>query len=421
MSIFTAGTLRATLENHRERMIAAIDAHNANSLLNTPEDTITDSFVSEYEVDPLVIAAREDVTVEVVPTKVDARYLPNRAVWDRDTPVPVDGTLVRVRVPFTGDPILFGLQASTWSLNPPQGELSGTTVVFERAWGSTPPTDEVERWVDEEVSRLRQHVGFQAGEVLQHNTQLRPTALQRIRDRRFHLLASQNLQASLPFKMHPRPDAPLTFVPEGIKRKSIPLPPANTSPYRPEPALSDQQFEDILRTIRAMGHSMERTPGAYSSLGEEDLRSVMLMSLNAQFEGGATGETFNVSGKTDILIRQGDRNLFIGECKIWDGPKTLTDAIGQVLGYLAWRDTRAAVILFVRRTDFGAVREKIPQTVAEHAQFQRKLGYESGAEWHYKFVQPGDPIRELTLAVIAFHLPRANATRGTGTVGGAES
>src|SRR5947207_742083 len=132
MSLFTAGTLRSILNNHRERMIAAIDAHNANALLNTPEDTVTDYFVSEYEVDPLVIAAREDVTVEVVPTKVDARYLSNRAVWDRGSPVPVDGTLVRVRVPFTGDPILLGLQASTWSLNPPQGEISGNTVVFER-------------------------------------------------------------------------------------------------------------------------------------------------------------------------------------------------------------------------------------------------------------------------------------------------
>src|SRR6266550_631819 len=407
MSIFTAGTLRATLENHRESMIAAIDAHNANSLLNTPEDTITDSFVSEYEVDPLVIAAREDVTVEVVPTKVDARYLPNRAVWDRDTPVPVDGTLVRVRVPFTGDPILFGLQASTWSLNPPQGELSGTTVVFERAWGSTPPTDEVERWVDEEVSRLRQHVGFQAGEVLQHNTQLRPTALQRIRDRRFHLLASQNLQASLPFKMHPRPDAPLTFVPEGIKKKSVAPPPASVVPYASEPALSDQQFVDILQTIRAMGHSMERMPGAYSPLGEEDLRSIFLTSLNAQFMGGATGETFNVSGKTDILIRQDDRNLFTGECKIWDGPKSLTDAINQVLGYLAWRDTRAAVVIFVRRMDFGAVVEKIPTTVTQHPHYRRELGQKGAAEWHYRFVLPGDATRELTLAVIAFHLPLA--------------
>src|SRR5437762_10375807 len=160
--------------------------------------------------------------------------------------------------------------------------------------------------------------------------------------------------------MHPRPDAPLTFVPEGVKKKSVTPPPASTLPYRPEPALSDEQFEGILRIIRAMGHSMERTPGAYNSLGEENLRSVFLTSLNAQFEGGATGETFNVSGKTDILIRHGDRNVFIGECKIWDGPKTLTDAIDQILGYLAWRDTRAAVVIFIRRKDIGAVVEKIP-------------------------------------------------------------
>src|SRR5204863_8682413 len=130
---------------------------------------------------------------------------------------------------------------STWSLNPPQGEISGNTVVFERPWGGTPPNDEVERWVDEEVSRLRQHVGFQAGEVQQHNAQLRPTAFQRIRDRRFHLLALQNRQAALPFKMHPRPDAPLTFVPEGVKKKSVTPPPASTLPYRPEPALSYEQ------------------------------------------------------------------------------------------------------------------------------------------------------------------------------------
>jgi len=407
MPLFADGSLRSSLENARQRMLAEIDARDPNTLLNTPEDTLADHFATEYQVDPLVIAPREEITVDVVPTKVDARYLPNRAVWDRGSPVPVDGTLVRVRVPFTGDPILFGLQASTWSLNPPQGEISGNTVVFERAWGSTPPNDEVERWVDEEVSRLRQHVGYQSGEVHQHNGQVRATALEMIRARRSHLLASQNLQASLPFKMHPRPDAPLTFVPEGVKKKSMPLPAASAAPYHPEPALSDEQFEDILRTIRAMGHSMERTPGAYSSLGEEDLRSVLLTSLNAQFEGGATGETFNVSGKTDILIRQADHNLFIAECKIWDGPKTLTDAIDQILGYLAWRDTRAAVVLFVRRKDFGAVRDKIPETVTEHPQCRRKVGHERAAEWHYRFAQLADPARELTLAVLAFHLPAA--------------
>ena len=88
----------------------------------------------------------------------------------------------------------------------------------------------------------------------------------------------------------------------------------------------------------------------------------------------------------------------------------MTDAIDQVLGYLAWRDTRAAVVIFVRRKDFGAVVEKIPTTVTQHPHYRRELGQKGAAEWHYRFVQPGDPTRELTLAVIAFHLPPANAS-----------
>ncbi len=30
-----------------------------------------------------------------------------------------------------------------------------------------------------------------------------------------------------------------------------------------------------------------------------------------------TYETFNMSGKTDILLREGERNVFIAECKFW--------------------------------------------------------------------------------------------------------
>jgi hypothetical protein len=36
---------------------------------------------------------------------------------------------------------------------------------------------------------------------------------------------------------------------------------------------------------------------------EEDLRQHFLVQLNGQYEGQATGETFNFQGKTDILIR----------------------------------------------------------------------------------------------------------------------
>lgn len=37
-------------------------------------------------------------------------------------------------------------------------------------------------------------------------------------------------------------------------------------------------------------------------MGEEHIRDHILVSLYGQFEGAATSETFNRSGKTDILF-----------------------------------------------------------------------------------------------------------------------
>ncbi len=42
------------------------------------------------------------------------------------------------------------------------------------------------------------------------------------------------------------------------------------------------------------------------------------MMVNTHYRGQATGETFNKSGKTDILVRDGDRNVFVAECKWWE-------------------------------------------------------------------------------------------------------
>jgi hypothetical protein len=56
-------------------------------------------------------------------------------------------------------------------------------------------------------------------------------------------------------------------------------------------------------------------------LDEEKIWDLLLMSLNAHFEGAAAGEVFNAAGKTDILISAKDRNVFIAECKTGEGPR----------------------------------------------------------------------------------------------------
>ena len=85
---------------------------------------------------------------------------------------------------------------------------------------------------------------------------------------------------------------------------------------------------------------------------EEQIRDLILVNLNGHYEGNATGETFNGLGKTDILIRASGRNVFVAECKFWSGSKAMHAAINQILGYLTWRDTKAALLVFSKEFEF---------------------------------------------------------------------
>lgn len=125
-------------------------------------------------------------------------------------------------------------------------------------------------------------------------------------------------------------------------------------------------YEEVLSVISSAARAFERSPQTFAKMPEEELRNHILVILNGQFAGQATGETFNGAGKTDILLRHADRNAFIGECKIWTGPSAFTDAIEQLRNYLVWRDTKAALVLFIRNRDVTAVIGKAREVLAGH-------------------------------------------------------
>ena len=110
---------------------------------------------------------------------------------------------------------------------------------------------------------------------------------------------------------------------------------------------------------------------------EETLRDVLLFVLNANWAGQVTGETFIGLGKTDISLRWRDLDAFIAECKFWHGARHFSDAVEQLLGrYVVWRDTRVALILFVRdRKDVSRVLQSASEVLETH---ERLL---SAAEW----------------------------------------
>jgi hypothetical protein len=142
-----------------------------------------------------------------------------------------------------------------------------------------------------------------------------------------------------------------------------------------------------------------------ANLDEEKIRDLLLVLLNAQFEGAAAGEVFNAAGKTDILIRAGDRNVFIAECKIWKGPKTIRDALGQLLSYLTWRDTKAALLLFIRAGEPTTIITKSITEIEGHMNYKRTCdSAEDGERYDFTLHANRDTNREIRLAFLPFAL-----------------
>ena len=151
---------------------------------------------------------------------------------------------------------------------------------------------------------------------------------------------------------------------------------------------------------------MERSPKAFSKMDEESIRQHFLVQLNGHYEGQATGETFNYEGKTDILIRGNGKNIFIAECKFWQGKEKLIETIDQIFKYLSWRDTKTSIILFNRNKDLSKVLTQIPEIVKNHNNFKKESNHNSETGFRFIMNHKDDKERELYLTILVFEVPQ---------------
>jgi hypothetical protein len=286
-----------------------------------------------------------------------------RDEFDRDEVYTVSASKVVVSFPIAGTTEMLRYQASTCSLSGEYGKVADGAVVVEV----------VERMLNADVirgqiARVRQDVDKRAGWANADLAKFRSTAEQAIRNayasRKERILNDRAVEDALgiPVRTSAAPRQPVA-----ARRKQVTLQTRKAqSRFVPEPVLDEAIYHDVLDVVRSWGTSLERTPMTTAKLDEEELRDLLLGTLNGYWRGAAGGELFNGSGKTDILIREGDRNAFIAECKIWRGPKGVVDALDQLLRYLVWRDSKAALVVFITTADPSATIAKLHAAVEAH-------------------------------------------------------
>lgn len=165
--------------------------------------------------------------------------------------------------------------------------------------------------------------------------------------------------------------------------------------------------------------ALKRRPRSAGPLihDEETIRDWLMFNLSTNYEAPDGSELFiggeveNGNGKTDILVRHQNRNVFIAECKFWGGPKKFDKAISQLLSYTTWRDTKAAIILFITNKNATAVTDSAGARLAAHAACKEApVSAEPYERRDYRFTSPDDNQRVISLALLPVVVRKVQAS-----------
>jgi hypothetical protein len=298
--LFSQGPLGDALLNQMTQCRNEIASLDPDGTLNTPEAALVERLVDKYEVVCPQLDA-DNITVEHAETEIDLTrqlgYMPFPGAATR-----VPGSAVTYHIPYTGDAAVFDCYP-----NPHDSARRPDAVIRDHEIAITYQdrllqADQLRTFFQHDLGRITAFLEGLCRESEQFNKDLRATIEHSVAARREKILSDKGIVASPGYKLHVRAGAPTTYVLPKRKPRPV-IDDSARKPFAPEPMLDIAEYDHILEILQSMVIVIEQSPRAFRDMSEEDLRQHFLVQLNGHYAGDATGETFNYSGKTDILIR----------------------------------------------------------------------------------------------------------------------
>ncbi|RJQ20250.1 hypothetical protein C4580_04400 [Candidatus Woesearchaeota archaeon] len=398
--LFSTEELSAYLSRKERQLKQQIDEFTSDYILHVDLAELKKSLFENYEDFIPELMETIEVTQSEVQIQTDS---PQSAFWPDHKPALQNGTRMTFHVPFEGNASFFQYTPSTRNLRLPKGVVQDSELVVNV--DELPHrSDEFRKEFNKNIADVKIELDRLRAELITHYKSIPRKIDIWVNSRWSKCKDDEKLTLTVGFPLKKRKDAPKTYTAPLIRKK---LPTVQLKEGSPELVLEEEHYEHILTIVTSMAHVMERSPRAFEQIQEEDLRVHFLVQLNGQYEGQATGETFNFGGKTDIIVRINDKNIFIAECKFWSGEKRFTETIEQLLKYTSWRDTKTAIILFNRNKNFSEVLKQIPAIVQSHPNFKEELEHDE-TTFRFKLHQNDDKEKLIHLTVVAFDVPSVN-------------
>ncbi len=407
---YGGGELRHALEARGKKMREAVDAEPEESLMQADVDEWAAALAHHFAVVCPELKLGDVWMEQPKDVKIDVSRDPSRHFSDytSDLARNFPGYRTVVHVPFEGDPDVFMLRTSSFTTIQPRGRVDGNDLILTIDYARDQKPNigsEVQSFID----LVRKYLGWAREQIDAFNAGLEGEAKRAIESRRRRVEERDAHLAQSRIPIRRLGEKGKTYIPDVIVRRpapSLPTTRADDKAPKLEPVLEERVFEHILGVIRMQVRQMEQSPATYAAMGEEDRRQTLVATLNTHYEGRAHAEAFNNEGKTDILIRHEGRNLFICECKFWTGPQGFAEAIDQLFRYAGWRDTKLALVMFVREKGLTALLKKAKATLGTHPQFVGWKQAAEEAELRATMHWPGDAERQADLNVFFVHTPQ---------------
>lgn len=400
MELFSNDNLRVVAGSRREHVLNELNTISEEAILSNNIDDLCVQFENECLFD-FPRLREEDISVDYGEVE---EPLSAYVSFNNERPVDKVSTIT-FSIPFEGDGELFRYRPSQFRMTFPiafieesEIKISYTTKDYNHS--------QIESEFSHELSLIKEYLGWLSKDVENINGLMKSEIKRTLESRKEKILKNREMITALGYPVKRRGDIPKTYILPVARKKVIAFTHTQgKSPSSPEPEIDMGIYDEILSTISSMSLVMERNPHVFSKLDEESIRTHFLLFLNGQFQGKATGETFNYEGKTDILIRDNNKNVFIAECKFWRGEKAFKETIDQLLGYTSWRDTKTAILVFNKNKDFTSILKKIDEVAKAHPNFVRTMPYSSDTGFQYVYHQRDDKEKELILTILAFPIP----------------
>lgn len=311
------------------------------------------------------------------------------------------GRRIEVHLPFLCDEELFETRPSTYTTVLPKAEIRNNELVFTVDFFSDVDTlDQIEKKINRETKLIKTWAGFLNKDIESFNGSIDSIIDSGLSARRKKLSLDDKILGQLGVQketvllrgfVKPEKKLDLKILKED-KEKEI------------EPSLEMETYNEIIQLVNSLGINLERSSERLRELDEESLRDTILVALNSVYRGMASAEAFNREGKTDILIKYQDKNVFIAECKIWKGNAYFTEGIAQLLSYLTWRDSKTSYVIFSKNQDVKNVIQKSKALLEAHANYVAKGKEISDSCVTYRFRQSVETTSQCLITLHVFDL-----------------